>query len=180
MFGLAFLVVCGLYVGLALFMARQVGKSTNSRLAKYAVIAVSVLIPLWDVIPGQLYFNHLCKNEGKVKVFKTIEVGKDYFLSNGRPDGAKLGALIDNPHKIDNDFLPIFHIKKIETTVQDKQTGATLGTATDFSYKGGWVSRSLFIDGGGTSCPAGVHFSVNSALLWEVIKQMTESTGGGN
>lgn len=173
MFGLAFLVACGLYAWVAFFVAKQVGKGTGSRLTKYAVIAVSALIPLWDVIPGQLYFNHLCKNEGKVKVFKTIEVGKDYFLQNGRPDGAKLGVLIDNPHKTDNEFLPILHIKKIETAVQEKQSGATLGTATDFYYKGGWVSRTLFVDGGGTSCPAGAHSSVNSALLWEVIKQQT-------
>jgi hypothetical protein len=96
MFGLVVLLALGLYVYLAKVAVRFVGKRTQNKLAKYATIAVFVLIPTWDIIPGWLYFNHLCKEAG-VKVLKTVEVDKSYFLPNGEPNQERLKEVYLNP-----------------------------------------------------------------------------------
>lgn len=179
MFGLAFLVACGLYGWLALFMARQVGKGTDSRLAKYAVIAVSALIPLWDVIPGQLYFNHLCETQAGAKVIKTVYVDKSYFTATGKPDQKLLADQYSETSKFDREFFTLFRIEKIERAIQDKQSGEVLGTGMNFSYRGGWFSRFLFVDGGATLCPDYRYFG-ESAVMWQgVIKPKPSSTEGG-
>lgn len=69
MIGLSILLAVVVYVWLARFITKHIA----NRAAKYAVIAVFVLIPTWDVIPGKLYFNHLCENEAGLKIFKVVE-----------------------------------------------------------------------------------------------------------
>ena len=169
MIGVAFLVVCGLYVCLALFVAKQVGKGTNSKFAKYATIAVFVLIPLWDIIPGQLYFQHLCETEAGVKVIKTVEVDRLYFKSDGSPDENKLAERYAQPDKFDGKFSPLFHIAKTESTIQDKQTKEVLGTATNFSHRGGWLTTFVLVDATGASCPAYPFFGMHGAVLEEIL-----------
>lgn len=179
MFGLAFLVVCGLYVWLALFVAKQVGKGTDSKLAKYATIAAFVLIPLWDMIPGQLYFHHLCEKEAGAKVIKTVYVDKSYFTVTGMPDQKLLADQFVETSKFDREFFPLFHIEKIESAIQDKQSNEVLGTGTNFSYRGGWLSRFLFRDASGALCPDYRYFG-ESAVMWQgVIKPKPSSTEGG-
>ena len=80
MYGFAVLVVCGLYVVLALFVTKRVWRTTESKLARYGIMVICGLIPTWDILPGQLYHQYLCKTEGGVKVFKTIEIPGTYFL----------------------------------------------------------------------------------------------------
>lgn len=179
MFGLAFLVVCGLYVWLALFVAKQVGNGMGSQLAKYATIAVFALVFTWDVIPGQLYFNYLCRTEGKVRVIKAVEVGKEYFLQNGQPDVNKLADRYAGPIT-QEEFSSVFHIGKNERLIQDKQTGEVLGTATDFHYRGGWLSRFLFLDSAGTSCTEHPRPGVLSTVWKDVFIVKHDNLQGGN
>jgi len=175
MFGLAFLVACGLYVWLAIFVAKRVGKGTGSKLAKYVTIAVFALIPTWDILPGQLYHQHLCKTEGGVKVFKTIEVDKAYFLPDGLPDETKIREqLLDRTGEPDRAFSTLFHIAKYQTVLIDKRTGERLGTATDFWHYGGWFQASLLHLGGSTICPQYPNFSVSSSLLREVVRPQND------
>lgn len=166
MFGLSVLVVLVLYVYLAKVAVKFVGKRTTNKLAKYAVIAVFVLIPTWDIIPGWLYFNHLCKEAG-VKVLKTVEVDKSYFLPNGEPDQERLKEVYLNPAKLQEPFSPQFHIKRSSSLIQDKNTGETLGTATGFSYYGGWLNSYLFPEGPPSKCP---DYLVHGTLWNQVIK----------
>jgi hypothetical protein len=173
MIGLAFLVVCGLYVCVALFVAKQVGKGTNSKFAKYATIAVFVLIPLWDIIPGKLYFQHLCETEAGVKVFKTVEVDQSYFKSNGKPDEKKFAERYPHVSKFDRNFSPIFHIAKTESMIQDKQTEEILGTAKNFSHRSGWLNTFILVDAAGASCPAYPLFGMHSAVLEGVFRPST-------
>lgn len=179
MFGLAFLIVCGLYVGLALFMAKQVGKGTNSRLAKYATLVAFAMVFTWDVIPGQLYFNYLCRTEGKATVIKTVEVGEEYFLKNGWPHVDKLTDRY--PQQFSRkEVSPLFHISKSTVVIQDKQNGEVLGTATDFHHYGGWLSRFLFPDAGGSSCTEHPHPGVLSTIWKEVFRVRNENDRGGH
>lgn len=179
MFGLAFLVVCGLYVCLALFVAKQIGKGTDSRLVKYVVLAVFALIFTWDVIPGQLYFNHLCEKEAGAKVIKTVYVDKAYFTATGKPDQKLLVDWYNETSKFDREFFPLFHIEKIERAIQDKQSSEVLGTGTNFSYHGGWLSRFIFDGGEATLCPDYRYFG-ESVVMWQgVIKPKPNSIEGG-
>lgn len=74
MIGLSILLAVVVYVWLARFVARRI----ENRAAKYTVIAIFILIPTWDVIPGKLYFNHLCENEAGLKIYKTVEGVEGY------------------------------------------------------------------------------------------------------
>ncbi len=87
---MGFFILLGLvaYVVLAKFIVSAIGKYTQSKAAKYSAIAVFVLIPTWDIIPGHLYFNYLCGKEAGTRVLKTVEVEKEYFLLDGRPCSA--------------------------------------------------------------------------------------------
>lgn len=74
MIGLSILLALVVYVWLARFVIKRIA----NRAAKFAVIAIFVLIPTWDVIPGKLYFNHLCETEAGLKIFKTVEGVEGY------------------------------------------------------------------------------------------------------
>lgn len=179
MVGLIILVLCGLYVGLALFVAKQVGKGSSSKFAKYTTIAVFVLIPTWDVIPGQLYHGHLCETEGGVKVFKTLEVDKTYFLPDGQPDEEKLGNRFDRPSVVDRTYSKVFHITKYQRSIVDKQTGNNLGTATDFWHYGGWFMKMILPDASSTVCPQYQKHAVSSSLWREVVHPRVDVQSGG-
>jgi len=51
--------------------------------------ATFLLIPTWDVIPGQRYFKHLCETEAGIRIYKAVE-GVDGFreYSGGPGDDA--------------------------------------------------------------------------------------------
>lgn len=84
MIGLSILLAVVAYIWLARFVARRI----ENRAVKYTVIAVFILIPTWDVIPGKLYFNHLCENEAGLKIYKTVEGVEGYRVY---PLGSGLG-----------------------------------------------------------------------------------------
>jgi len=75
--GFAVLLALIAYFFLARAVAKAVAKRTGSKKAKYAAIAVFVLIPTWDIIPGWLYFEYLCQKEGGQKIYKTVELPND-------------------------------------------------------------------------------------------------------
>jgi hypothetical protein len=175
MFGLAFLVACGLYAWLAFFVAKQVGKGTGSQLAKYITLVVVVLLPTWDILPGQLYHQHLCKTEGGVKVFKTIEVEKAYFLPDGRPDEKRIQEIVDWRYTLDRGYSTTFHITRTEGTLGDKKTGDRLGAATGFLHYGGWIEASILRLGAYAQCPQYPKGSEISILWREVIRPVSDA-----
>lgn len=79
MIGLIFLLVLAVYVGVAWYVV----KALSSKKSKYIVIAVFVLIPTWDVVPGWLYLQHLCQAEGGVKIYRSVE-NVDGFLDKSQ------------------------------------------------------------------------------------------------
>ncbi len=74
MIGLSILLAVVIYVWLARVVVRRI----ENRAVKYLVIALFILIPTWDVIPGKLYFNHLCEKEAGLKIFKVVEGVEGY------------------------------------------------------------------------------------------------------
>lgn len=79
MIGLSILLALVAYVWLARFVAKRI----KNRTAKYTVIAIFILIPTWDVIPGKLYFKQLCEKEGGLKIYKTVEDVEGYRVYPG-------------------------------------------------------------------------------------------------
>lgn len=156
-------------------VARVVEKKTGSKKAKYIAIAVFVLIPTWDIIPGWLYFNHLCEKEGGIKVFKTVEVDKSYFEPNGQPDEKKLSSSFTIVHKDDRQYSPNFHIAKFESVLHDKQTDEVLGVDIHLAHYGGWLSANLFPEGPPAKCAG---YSPYQDVWIEVIKPKTVSSEG--
>jgi hypothetical protein len=172
MFGLAVLVALGVYVYLAKVVAQFVGRRTGSKLAMYATIAVFVLIPTWDIIPGRLYHQHVCETQGGVQVYKTVEVNKAYFLPDGRLDEKELQKRFERQTSIDRGFSKLFHITKHQLAVRDKQTGDQLGTATQFSYFGGWLYTTILIEAAPNPCPQ-FHPDPYESIWREVVRPKT-------
>src|SRR5262249_52622674 len=146
---------------------------------KYMTLAVFVLIPTWDILPGWLYFNYLCKKVGGIKVFKTVEVDKSYFQPNGQPDEKKLSSsgefIIE--HKDERSYSPIFHIAKFESVLRDKQTGEILGVDFYLSHHGGWLNASFGAQGPTTRCS---EYSPYRSVWTEVLKPNSSNSEGGS
>jgi hypothetical protein len=180
MFGLAVLVALGVYVYLAKVVAQFVGRRTGSKLAMYATIAVFVVIPTWDIIPGRLYHQHVCETQGGVQVYKTVEVNKAYFLPDGRLDEKKL--LLERLHwqtTMDRAFSKLFHITKHQGVLVDKENGEHLGMATGFSYFGGWLHTTILIEAAPDPCPQ-FGRDLYGTLWRQVVRPRTETNLGGN
>ncbi len=77
MIALYLLIALMLYILLAWLAVYLVKKYTGSTIAKYLTVAVFILIPSWDILPGRLYFHRLCEKEAGIRVFKTVEVDKN-------------------------------------------------------------------------------------------------------
>jgi len=59
-----------------------------------AVLLVAGLASTWDELLGGPYFKHLCKTEGGVRVYKNVELPKEYWDDRGLPKFAdKYGRL---------------------------------------------------------------------------------------
>ena len=173
MIAFSLLVALVVYVLLAKFTVKVVGRYTDSKVAKYFIIAIFVLIPTWDIIPGRLYFNQLCETEAGTEVFKTVEVEQSYFLPDGRVDEKKLSNHYVQPDKDDRGFSKLFHIARFESAIQDKQTGEILGRATSFSHFGGWLAAYLAPEGPPSTCPE--YHSAHGTIWREVIKPKKDS-----
>ena len=177
MFGLAVLVALGMYVYLAKAFSQFVGRRSCSVLAQYATMAVFVLVPTWDIIPGHLYFNYLCDKQAHTYVLKTVKIDKEFFLSDGRPDEKRLSEYFSQPSKANPKF-SFFHITRHESGIHDIKTGEVLGRAISFSYFGGWLNAYLFPQGPPTTCP---EYHGSHGMIWqEVIRQKNDSSEKGN
>jgi len=177
MFFLGFVLALVAYYYLARYTVKAVAKRYPGKLARYFTITVFVFIPIWDVVPGHLYFSYLCGQDGGVKVFKTVEAEPSYFLPNGEPDQSKLSEAYFYQTKLHESFSPLFHITKSSGLLQERQNGMILGTATAFSYYGGWINANIFPQGPPSRCP---DYLVHGALWTQVVKPRRTSSLGGN
>lgn len=88
MIGLGFLLALVIYIVIALALAfwipRALFDTPRARIiARIVVLLTFVLIPTWDIIPGKLYFDHLCRTEGGLKIYKTVEGVEGFYYFPG-------------------------------------------------------------------------------------------------
>ena len=83
-FKLLFIVVVyvGVAVVLAWLLARRRQTPKAKAIAATLTLLVFALIPTWDILPGRLYFNHLCATEGGLKIYKTVEGVEGFYLDS--------------------------------------------------------------------------------------------------
>lgn len=167
-------VVYGLVAWFALRMVGWLGRicvfpSISTKVFQGLTLAFFVLFPTWDIIPSQLYFEHLCETEAGIKVSRTVQVDQSYFRSGGVPDDKKLLDRYVQSSKWSPDVSSWAHITKIEGTIRDRETGELLGTATDFLYGGGWIN-SRIAPMSSTTCPSYPNHSIHTSIWADIFK----------
>lgn len=88
MIALFFLAVLIFYIIVAIFCTVFVARTFSDVPKTKAVLVIVtalifLLIPIWDVVPGQLYFHHLCETEGGLKIYKTAEDVDGFYQTEG-------------------------------------------------------------------------------------------------
>lgn len=78
MIGLSIIFIILIYFYIAYRVIKYVVKKTEKKYYGILTLLFFILLPTWDVILGKIYFNHLCKTEGGLKVYKSIQA--DGFL----------------------------------------------------------------------------------------------------
>ena len=177
MIAVSLLIGMVLYGIFAWFAVRWVGRVgtfcaftvTTKKTLQMFCAAVFILVPTWDVIPGWLYFTHLCDYQAEVRILKTISLEETYFLPNGLADGQKIGHLVKTTFLSDKRFAPLFNIEKFESSIARSGTGELLGTAKEFIYHGNWITR-LILPESIYSCSKYQPFGAHMALWREVIR----------
>jgi hypothetical protein len=77
MTGLVVLGILLAYIAIAVGIASLVKGAWRA-----LVIAVFVLIPTWDIIPGKVALAHYCEKEGGIRIYRSVD-GVEGFLSLG-------------------------------------------------------------------------------------------------
>lgn len=194
MIGLTVLLVLALYI----WAGYQTIKRLQTRKAKFIAAAVYVLIPTWDIVPGYIYFYSICGIESGQRINKTVELPAEYYLIAGDIDksrrdewgkypiakGGELNRLklkerYIHTNQHDKNYFKLFHITKVYSFIQDKQTSQILGDATSFVYSGGWLENSIFEFPGNRWCPDtlidnGFIHSTLEEKIFKAVKSPTE------
>ena len=153
MYAIAAIVVIYFYVRLAMWVAKKAASKCGSKRSKWgariAVALVFILIPTGDEIAGRIYFNHLCKTQAGVKVYKTIELPAEYWDKDGKPKfydkrTGNLSLKLSQYAEIkSNRTTYSWGIEKRETILLDKQTHRKISEDSWFMHWGGWIKRNL-------------------------------------
>ncbi|MCH8079705.1 MAG: hypothetical protein IIA06_08005 [Proteobacteria bacterium] len=180
MVGLIVLVVCIIYISIALFSIYKV-KGIKK---KSIVLLVFILIPTADVIVGKIYFRYLCNTQSGQFVYKAVELEDEYYFEAGEVDVTKHGRYpniyaiakggevnivkarvdFDMPFSaITTNQSDLFHITKWAYYIKQKDTGELLSESIAFLYKGGWV-ENIYNVGGGRRCPDWGNGSLTSLM----------------
>jgi hypothetical protein len=175
MITVVFAIALVIYVAISVLIVKLIGKFTRNRVTKYVVIAVFVLIPTWDIIPGKLYFKHVCDSEAGIKVLRKVEVDRAVFLESGQLDKTKLLQRYNQTDTFDRNFSVLFHIAKASISIRDRDSGEALGAASHFYYRGGWLVNYLFPNAPSTVCPSPKE-SIYLRLWQEVLKPRAEGS----
>ena len=159
MYGLGIVTVLCLYIWFAIWVIKKITSKYKKIKIKIFIVIVSILIffaiPVGDEIVGRIYFNHLCKTEAGVKIYRTIELPSSYWNESGKAkfyNGAINNDVPSNAFKrlgIEINFKMEeadinYSIEKFNTMSIDKETGLTISEIVGFFYWGGWIKRNFF------------------------------------
>jgi hypothetical protein len=181
--GLALVLALLGYYFVARITSRAIEKRTGRPWARYLAISVFWLIPTWDILPGWLYFTHVCEQEGGQKIFKTVELPDEYFfkpreLDQSRHDQfghayvakgnelkiEKARGLFGTSRK-EETLSRQFHVARVTNSLRDDQSGEILAAATTIEFYGGWVQDTISNHTAPALCPDD-NFEIHGDTLW--------------
>jgi len=161
------LILLAVSLWIAVKVAKRFKPGGIRLLGGLGIFLLVFLLPFADEIVGQMYFRYLCYVEGGPKIYKTVVVGKEYFLLPGEINTNTAGRLQARGGELDMDKLEekysfttnskkisrFFRIERDVKIIKDTQSDEILGSDTRFIYFGGWLINAASPRVGGKSCP---------------------------
>lgn len=168
MIGLYIIFVGVVYVLLGLFIANRLVrlaiKPFHKTLIALAVVLIFVLIPIWDIILGQLYFKYLCETEGGIKIYKQVILLEKYWDERSNPAFITSVGKFDpeplnnqykfiNIHQAPDSVAEFLNIEQTVKSIIKTESDEILGQYILFYYFGGWLPNSTGLHGSADVCP---------------------------
>lgn len=167
MIAISLIVAFAIYVWIAVKMTRWLTSLPSTSSAKWLVMlsnaAVFILLPVWDEIAGRIYFRHLCEREGGINVYKTVELGPEYWNPDGSGkfitvEAEREGKLLVPGYswksQWNRDFNTVLNIAKQQYSVVEVATGTQIASKTSFVNFHGWLTNHSFAHVTGIRCPS--------------------------
>jgi hypothetical protein len=157
MIGLTFFAVVIGWSALCIWLARKLVRWLSLKYpwqrAGLGIFAFGVLflLPLADEIVGKFLYDKLCREEAGVKIYGRLELGPEFFKSDGTPNFIDKETKLMLPANamdayVEYVFLPAERLpspaKLLKTRMQfrNKSSGELLAESTAFGMYGGWLS----------------------------------------
>jgi len=137
--------------------------------------SVSYSLIFADEYNGREKFSELCETQSGAHIYKTIELGPEYWSEEGNPTfiypkgHRKNGDITDellelgySKERIQNDnFVSGLNISELTIRIVEKSSNTTLGEFKRYGYKGGWVNNITGYHVTGKYCPQFMYLSKN-------------------
>ena len=175
------------YLLIVFFVIRWILKQIEGRRKRWLMflfLAFLFYLPLgWDVILGRAYFHYLCATQGGVHVYKTVELGPEYWnpdgspkfvLQNGELDEEVFNGKLKITRTGENNISRISNISVYYTRLIDVEKGRILAERAKYVYTSGWFLKFTGFFTGGTSCGYQAGFYKN--FLNQVLVQSINKT----
>ena len=166
MIALMMLTALLVYALIALLATRLLAHIPKKRTTRWAVallvLAVFALIPTWDIVPGRLFFAHLCETEGGLTVCKVVEFPTNWDGRGRAPFMTERGFFDPSyfrnryrwRHRTEKLSPSFLHVERRTDYIIDTATGEKIGQYAWFIYRGGWLVNSTGLHVSGRSCEA--------------------------
>jgi hypothetical protein len=139
-------------------VVRRAKTETGKLLASVAIPIVAILVVFGDELAGVVYMHALCRGEGGIRIYKTVELPAIYFKEASQefwdgymPDDKKLKPRFDLHFE---DSKRPLRLERSRFVIIDTTNGETLGESVRFGVRCGWF-QSIFGLQCGYGCPAG-------------------------
>lgn len=167
MIAIAVIVALAVYVWVATkatrWLARRPSTSSSKWLITLFSAGVFISLPIGDEIAGYIYFRHLCETEGGVRVYKTVELGPEYWNPDGSSkfitvEAEREGKILVPGYSWESqwtrDFDKAFNLAKQRYSVVEVSTGNEIASKTFFVNFHGWLINHSFAHVTGDRCPS--------------------------
>jgi len=158
--------ITAVLVLIAIAVAGLVASSVKRRPIKILVgvgIFLAVLfLPYADEIAGRIYLSRLCDTEAGVRVYHSVELPREYWDEEGKPNFTRAYGLVDMSllpnrfewRKVTEQYVnsTFLRIEKWRWELVDKATNKVLGENIDFMRHFGWINQFSTAPNVGHSC----------------------------
>lgn len=156
-----------LYLTIAVMATRLLMRQVESRHAKWSVGFASALVffltPTWDEIAGRIYLYKTCATEGGVRVYKTVNLGPEYWDKDGKPIFVtsyqnRPTVIMKGQYKFVSEgykpYSDTFNLRKYQLKLVKTESGEEFGTYTKIAFGGGWLLNRVPAHYGAVICPS--------------------------